>query len=1075
MKQKLQTFTLSDNQQGIFFETISRSQPVYISQMCLIFEGLFNHELFQQAYLLVINRHEILRAAFYIDKTKIDPVPIKIVYENIEPLMTYYDYTSLKKKEKNKLYQRLIETDLITPFNFDRPSLMRVAIIRYSKKEYRVIWTRHHILLDGQSVKLILTELLTMYKALLNNKPWKLPSSSSYIDHKEKFYAQDQAKAAQYWKQQLSYFSKSSFLPAIPTIKSSSNNFSHVFSKLSGEDYQLLSKFVSHHELSINSILQAAWGIILFQYSNNKHVIFGSVRSYPREKVKNCAGLFINTLPLALTIKPKMKVLFFLKIVRKQGKLLRDYVYTSLSDIRKWCGLSLEGLLYQSIIDYKPYSLNKIIKEEFSELHCEISLTLTTPYPLALEVVNEGDHLSIRLNYNIDLFTKQIAEGLIEHFQTIIRECCLNPSKNLFALPTLTSEDWQESVVSWNNTKKKYPLDKTLNQYFEEQVKKTPKATAIVYNDYILNYEMLNNKANQIAYFLLHQGLKSEAFIIILTESNPNIILSLLAILKAGGAYVPIDINYPIERIKYFINDSGAEIIICDNSTNQLLNQILASLTKPITLINLDTIPIQNLCTSNPKLYQSSSHLAYMIYTSGSTGMPKGVLVEHKSVLNMTLGCIDRLKITEESRILQIASFGFDVAVAEWSLALLSGASLYLMDKTIFNPTAIVAALERYKITAIILASSILTALPHKNLPNLKVIAVGGEPCGEAVINYWAKFRLFLNVYGITETTVCTTIATCYTDQVVLSIGKPLPNCQIYILNNYLQPLPRGVYGEIYVGGKGLARGYWNNDELTKEKFIKNPFLDELVSDDFLQSNRLYKTGDKGRWLANGELEFLGRVDNQVKVMGIRIELLEVEKAIEQYPAIEKAAVILSKNKQLEAFILSDEKNLNLEKVKQFLRTILPSSLIPSHFIACEKFPLTSNGKINIEELISYSIRKEPNKIKEEQLTKTEEMILTAIKNIMNTKRVNLNQNFLDIGLKSINLVELSVKLSAQFQQEVSVISLFNYPSIKTLANYLDGIIDSHSIEENIVLKESSVPVRKSKPKIIEFKNDDNN
>jgi amino acid adenylation domain-containing protein len=1056
--QKILTCPLSENQQGIFFETIRTSHPVYISQMCLTFKGKFDYQMFQQAYCLVIKRHGILRASFSIDKT----TPVQIIYEDVEPVMVYHDYLELQTKERNKQYNLFLDTDLITTFNFDQPCLMRLTIIRFSNKEYRVIWTRHHILLDGSSVRLILNELLTIYDALLNNKTWELPPSSSYLSIKDKFCLQDQNSAMQYWKQQLKIFKKSSSLPTVKLRHPSIQGYSQLNSTFSGEHYLKLANFISEHELTINSILQSAWGIVLSHYSNNEHIIFGSVRAYPKKEIKNCAGLFINTLPLSLTVHAKMNVLNFLKSVRELGKALRKYTHTSLSDIRKWCGLALDELLYQSIVDYRPYSINKIIKTEFSNLDCKISLRLTTPYPLVLEVVNEGDHLDIQLNYSTDLFTQQFTQEILNHFQDIIRELCLYPSRALFELPTLTQMDKQKSVIDWNKTKRIYPLNKTLHQLFEEQVKKTPNADAILYKDVNLSYEMLNKKANQLAHFIIKASIKPEPLIVILTDPNINIIISLLAILKTGGAYVPIDINYPLERIKYLINDSCAELIICDNKTNQMFSQIIASLNKATILINLDTIPLQSFCSTNPEIKIPSSNLAYMIYTSGSTGTPKGVLVEHRSVLNMALGCIERLEVIPESRILQIASFGFDVAVAEWTLALLSGATLCLMDKGIFNPNSIVEALEFYNITTIILASSILATLPQRNIPSLKVIAVGGEPCSEAVINFWARNRLFLNVYGITETTVCSTIGNCYPEQAILSIGRPLPNTQIYILNEYQQPLPIGVCGEIYVGGIGVARGYWKKADLTREKFVKNPLIDQSIVDHSYQNDRLYKTGDKGRWLPNGELEFLGRVDDQIKIMGIRVELTEIEKAIEQHPAIEKAAVIFtSVNNQLQAFVLSPFKNLDLEMLKQFLKTILPHTLIPHRFQIIDELPLTSNGKINKAELIKYHpIEKESVNFKKEKLTSTEEIIFFEIQNIMGFKNISVQQNFLDIGLKSIDLVNLSVKLRTLFNQEVSVISLFNYPTIKTLAYYLDELKFSHKATEKFTLRKSLADTR---------------
>ncbi|WP_156875043.1 non-ribosomal peptide synthetase [Legionella micdadei] len=1066
---------LTDNQLGIFYETIRAPHPIYISQMCLTFKGKFDYQLFQQAYRLVISRHEILRTAFSLDKLTANATPVQTIYENVEPIVHFHDYTNLPFKEKDALFRQFLDTDLVTSFDFNIPSLMRLTAIRFSENEYRIIWSRHHILLDGSSARLVLTELLTIYSALLSNKPWKLPPSSSYFAIKDKFVVPNESEAMQYWKKQLKNFSKCSLLPAIPK-QATIQHFTQLNSKLTHKEYKNLFDFVAKYDLTVNSVLQAAWGIVLSHYSNNEHIIFGSVRAFPREEVANCAGLFINTLPLALTVNPHKKVLTYLRSVRKQGKALRGHTHTSLSEIRKWCGLTLDEMLYQSILDYKPYSLNKILKSSFSELNCETSFRLTTPYPLALEITNEEDYLDIRLNYATELFSPELAEGMLAHFRSTLNLFHLYHSKTLNDLPSLPDLDREKSVMDWNKTQKNYPFEKTLHQLFEERVNKNPDAPAIFYKDETITYEKLNTKANQLARFINKRGVKPEALTLILTASNINLIVSTLAVLKAGRAYVPVDLGYPLKRIRYLISDSEAEIIICDNKTYPMVSQVLEGLDKSIELINLDTISLSSFCPTNLEVNVSPSHLAYMIYTSGSTGKPKGVLVEHRSVVNMALGCIERLEVTENSRILQIASFGFDVAVAEWSMAFLSGASLCLMDKEFFDPNAIIEALEFYKISTIILASSILTALPHRKLPHLKVIAVGGESCSDAVINYWAKDRLFLNVYGITEATVCSTIANCVPGQEVLSIGKPLPNTQIYILNEKQQPLPIGIYGEIYIGGLGVARGYWNNPDLTGEKFIRNPFIIEQENGDNSRQHRLYRTGDRGRWLFNGELEFLGRVDEQVKIMGVRIELPEIEKAIEQHPEVEKAAVILTPdNKHLQGFILSHNVNLNLENIRQFLRTILPHALIPQHLIIVEKLPLTSNGKINKKKLLNFPVKDSAIEIKEEQLTGTEEIVSSEIKKIIGINNIPLDQNFLDMGLKSIDLVGLSLQLSDCLRQEVSVIHLFSNPTIKALAHYLDSLKSDHNIEEKLVLKKHSLNAKYQKPQRINFKNDDVN
>ena len=380
--------------------------------MCLIFRGSFNYKLFQKAYHLIIKRHEILRSAIIMDRASAGIFSLQSIYPQVNPIMAFYDYENLPPQQKNKLFKLFLNDDFLTPFNFNIPPLMRLTTIRFSDQEHRIIWTRHHILLDGASVALILSELLTIYSALLHNMSWQLPICYSYHDIKEKLCLKDRIKAALYWKKQLNLFSESALLPAIPQNNTTTNNFSQLQSELGGDDYQILLAFVDRWELTINSILQAAWGIVLSHYSNNRHVIFGSVRAYPKEETADAVGLFINTLPLSLTINPNSVVVDYLRAVREQGKALREYVHTPLSDLREWCGLALDEMLYQSIVDYKPYSLNKLIKTQFSDMNCESSLRLTIPYPLVIEGVRWSRYLVIDFSHPWLKSTRQRAKCL---------------------------------------------------------------------------------------------------------------------------------------------------------------------------------------------------------------------------------------------------------------------------------------------------------------------------------------------------------------------------------------------------------------------------------------------------------------------------------------------------------------------------------------------------------------------------------------------------------------------------------------------------------------------------------------
>jgi amino acid adenylation domain-containing protein len=1023
-------------QKGIIFDALRSeySSPTYIAQTIFHIKNFFNESVFLLAFAQVIERYTQLRSAFHNENS--DHEYYQYFYKHIKVPTENHDYGNMIESEKANQFGLFLEKDINTDFDLSKPPLMRLAIFKFSEDEFRVVWTRHHILLDGESVKTIVHEILTYYRDNLNGKKNSLRPPSGYIQKIVMEY--NNTDCQRYWQHAFHDCKNPAYLPEI--IKNDSpKQLKRISMVISTDKDNHLRKFIDSHHLTMNTLLEASWAITLFHYSDNPIVVFGSVRAYQRHNVdiEYSVGLFINTVPIAMSIDASTKVINFLKEIRERNKQLKKYLFTPLAKIKEYCNLSLEQPIYRSVIDYKPESLNAFVQKNFSELGIGVELRLDIPYPLMLEVIGGENRLKLVLHYDESLFTTDYASLILRHFSHILN---LFPDSNqtkISDLPSLFPEDWKE-ISWWNKTEQNFPTNYTIHELVEQQAIKTKFAKALVYGDQSLTYHQLNNRANQLAYDLIQIGVQVESFVAICLPSGINMIIAILGVLKAGGIYIPIDINYPVERIKFLVSDSQPRVIITDYQKIDLLRNNTNG--KPQSFFyNLDEIVWQDKDLDNPNMPIQSENGMYMVYTSGSTGVPKGVLIEHRSAVNMAYSCMSTLQINNKSRILQIASFSFDVFAAEWCMTLLAGATLYLMDKDIFSPDTIVRKLSDYHISTIILASTILSVLPKEDLPALKVIACGGEPCSLDAIQFWSKNRLFLNIFGVTEASVCSTAAMFPSANVHPSlIGKPLPNTKVFILNENGKMLPVGVSGEMCIAGIGLARHYHNNPSLTKDKFIRKKLPNPSSATEY---TNLYRTGDLARWLPRGQLEFIGRKDEQVKIRGFRVETGEIEHTLEKYPSITKAVVLtsaLSGSKQLFAYVLTESKSIDPGQVKKFLKEQLPSYLIPNKIIFIDYMPMTPNGKIDKEQLLS--IQSHRVSLQEDEVSDQDSKIISIVKSILNVEQVSFTNNFFDVGFDSISLVQLSAKLTQEFNHKISVIDLFTYTTIKDLSGYISKL-----------------------------------
>jgi amino acid adenylation domain-containing protein len=654
----------------------------------------------------------------------------------------------------------------------------------------------------------------------------------------------------------------------------------------------------------------------------------------------------------------------------------------------------------------------------------------TTKFDLTLSMENTASGLIGEWEYNSDLFDATTIERMAEHLQTLLEGIVANPEQRISELPLLTQTERQQLLFEWNNTTTEYPQDKCIHQLFEEQVERSPDAVAVVFEEEQLTYRELNTRANQLAHYLRSLGVGPEVLVGICVERSFNMIIGLLGVLKADGAYVPIDPAYPTERIAYILSDSRLPILL----TQQKLVAFLPEHQARIVYLDSDWEEIATKHELPPISDVTPENLAYVIYTSGSTGQPKGVMVAHQGLLNLVFWHQQTFKITSLDK------------AAVWELwpYLTAGASIYLVKPELLtSPINLRDWLISQKITMSFVPTPVAQELLSLEWATesiaLRYILTGGDKLHQYP-SVSIPFQV-VNNYGPTENTVVTTsglVVAQEQNQISPTIGQPIANTQVYILDQQLQPVPVGVPGELHIGGAGLARGYLNRPELTQEKFIPNPFKET-------QGSRLYKTGDLARYLPDGNIEYLGRIDNQVKIRGFRIELGEVEAVLTQHPVVRETVVIARENsagdKQLVAYLVPHQEPAPTNSdLRHFLKAQLPDYMMPSAFVVLEALPLTPNGKVDRRALPQPELRPELEPTFVAPQTPTEELVASIWEKVLRVSQVGINDNFFELGGHSLLATQLLLQVNDACRVELPLSKLFEAPTVASLSNYIEAI-----------------------------------
>ncbi|MFN6465760.1 MAG: non-ribosomal peptide synthetase [Nostoc sp. DedVER02] len=1043
-------YPLSPMQQGMLFHTLYQPESrIYFEQFRFTIHGNLNKSAFEQAWQQVVQRHAALRTLFVWKNRK---QPVQVVRKQVKLPWHNKDLRLLSSEEQQTQINSFLNIDKEQSFELDKAPLMRFVLFRLADETYHFVWSFHHILLDGWSWPILFKEIFAFYKSITNNQPLYLAPTRSYRDYINWLQQQDLSSAEEFWRRTLEGVTTPTPLvveQAVGQIAHQQTSYIR-YQHLSTEATATLKSFAQQHHLTLSTLIQAAWALLLSRYSGESDVVFGATvsgRPHNLSGVESMVGLFINTLPVRVKIPETGDLLPWLVQLQQEHIEREQYSYTSLVDIQGVSEIPRNQPLFESIVVFENYPVNLTLQALPGNLKIADRQALgETNYPLTVVAI-PSDELVIKINYDRDRFNADTIDRMIGHLLTLLQGIVELPHRSAGELPLLTPAEQNLLLVEWNATQAANPIHDCIHQLFEQHVEKTPESVAVVYENQQLTYRQLNQRANQLAHHLQRLGVKPDVPVGICLERSLEAAVAILATLKAGGACVPLDPTYPPERLAFMLADTSANVVLTQASLKPLLER---DFHHHLILVDEGWNAIAKESDINLQTDTEAHNLAYIIYTSGSTGTPKGTLVPHRSLTNLIEH--HQAKMTTGVGVLQFASLSFDVSYHEMFAAWGLGGTLFMigesdrkdLDKLIqllaFEPIAKVFL----PVTLWQQLAEIYGEEEHLFKNIREAIA-----CGEQLQITQPMIKLFkrlencrlYNLYGPTEAD----LVTAYTFSqepdkwpIYPPIGKPAVNVQVYLLDRNLQPVPIGVPGELYVSGDGLARGYLNRPDLTEQKFVPNPF-------EKAGGRRLYKTGDLAKYLPDGNIEFLGRIDDLVKVRGFRVELGEVEAVLSKHPQINQAVAKVfgqsAREKYLVAYFVPIQgQTLTIEELRNFIQDQLPEYMIPSAFVQMESFPLTPNGKVNRRALSEPTTsRPELAQTFVAPRTPTEEILAGIWRDVLGLEQVGIYDNFFNLGGHSLLATQVISLTRKAFKVELSLRSLFEFPAIATLARTVEA------------------------------------
>ncbi|WP_238553057.1 non-ribosomal peptide synthetase, partial [Paenibacillus alvei] len=1081
-----EVYALTPMQQGMLFH--SRLDPqagAYVNQIHLTLQGELQPAAFEQSWQTVVQRHAVLRTSI---DSQWRSEPLQVVYRKRPFTITYRDLTMHDEGEQAACIAQWKSDDRKQGFAVESESLMRVAVLRTGEQTHEVIWSFHHLLMDGWCLPLVMEEVLGIYNALRAGEEPPLRSIRAYRDYIRWLSEQDGNSARSYWKEQLE---GSEALSALPKRQRQAQGYEakRVSWTVHREQSKAISLAATAHGVTVSTLLQTAWGLVLHAYSGRRDAVFGGVvsgRPADLPGVEGMIGLFINTLPVRVTCEGQETVAELLRRMQAQALASQGYAYYPLHEIQAQCAGTRE--LFDHILVFENYPMQTAQAEASADASgleiTGVQADEQTNYDLNV-MIQPGEELHIHFDYNGQVYEQGTMERLQGHWMRMVEQIVSTPNVAVENLDLLTVEEREELLVTFNDTAVELPVEATVHALFEQQAARTPDQPALVSGEAVWTYGDLEARANRIAGWLRAHGVRSEDRVGVLLSRSPQLIAALLGVLKAGAAYVPLDPALPAARIEGMIQDAGIQILLSEGTQAETvvdweetpLRHVLCldeerSANSEIAAAAVEGkkehlaataaegqkncsamvrfASAEELETYSPDSTRStdlqsdvpttSMNSAYVIYTSGTTGTPKGVVVEHRNVVNFITGMVRSLPFAPSASILSVTTVSFDIFVTESWVPLSCGMQIVLASESeLQDPALLGDLLAEHPVQLMQTTPSRLSMMLEQEYSAAQVrripaLLIGGEPLPASLLKQLrAQTNASLyNMYGPTETTVWSTFEHVKENEgEKVSIGRPLANTQAYVLNEALQLQPIGAVGELCLGGAGVARGYLAREELTREKFVDHPFH---------PGERIYRTGDLARWLPDGRLEHLGRIDHQVKIRGYRIEPGEIEAHLLRVEGVKEAVVTVAtgETQELCAYVTGSG-DLTAQAIRSKLAAGLPSYMIPSHFIRLEKMPLTPNGKLDRKALPAPDRALSTGTEYVAPRTTTEAKLAQLWQEVLGLERVGIRDNFFDIGGHSLRAMTLVARIHQMLEAEVPLRQLFLSPTIESLATALEA------------------------------------
>ena len=1044
-----ENISLSFAQERLWF--LERFQPgstPYKTTRVFQIVGSLNVAILKKSLSEIVRRHQVLRTVF----TMYNQRPTQSIVSDFLLNIPVIEIQGLSDCKKEMQIHQMITDELERSFDLETAPPLRISLLYLEEKKHILLLTMHHVIYDGWSLGIFWKELTELYKAFLDDKPSPLAEISiQYADyaHWQRQWMKGDILESQlrYWKKKLTgispFFSLPTDMPR-PSVQSFQGKV-ELF-QIDSHTTNALKRLSRKSGVTLFTTLLSVFKILLYRYTNQQDVVVGTpIAGRSHKETMSLIGFFINTLVLRTDLSGNPN--FTQLLDRVSSTVLDAYTHQHLPFEKL-----VEELKPERSLSYSPLFQIMFILQNTPETVLELSNLnveqyklerVSAKFDLTMSIKETENTLVGEIEYSTDLFKKQTIEQMSMHYKTLIEAVIAEPNQHICSLPLLTSPERYQLLTKWNNTEVNYVEEKCIHELFESQVEQTPDSTAIVFEDKCLTYQNLNYRANQLANYLKKLGVGLDVLVGICVDRSLEMLVGLLGVLKAGGAYIPLDPAYPKERLAFTLKDSRISFLL----TQQQLVQKLPTYKGQIVCLDAHWEAISQENRDNPDCKAKLSNLAYMIYTSGSTGNPKGVLITHHSLSNFMQSMRFMPGLTDKDILLAVTTVSFDIAALELYLPLIVGARIVLASRQdISDGSRILKMIVNNAVTVMQATPTgwqLLLNAGWDSKHRLKILC-GGEALSRKLASQLLERSISVwNLYGPTESTIWSAIhrvesqkQETFSKNFTESIGRPIANTQFYILDSHLQPVPVGIPGQLYIGGHGLALGYFNRPELTASKFVSNPFSNNPEA-------RLYKTGDLARYLHGGNIEFLGRLDYQVKIRGFRIELGEIEAILTQHFSIKQAVVIVkddSENKFLIAYVVfhQPKQPLTTKELRNFLKQKLPEYMIPAVFVFLEALPLTPNGKVDRLSLPTSNFYKRELDDSFVSPSNTIELMLVDIwETVLNTRPISIQENFFEIGGHSLLAISLLSEIRRKFGKSFSPITFFQNPTIEQMADII--------------------------------------